>query len=105
MQWPSADLVAMLEATGEIVTLGVASTRGVVRAADLEQFAENDPVTGVPVPLRIQVDALSVTIRTGSLANLAHGSTVSIRGVSYTVDRIQNVYSGDMTRFLAVAQL
>jgi hypothetical protein len=105
MQWASADLVAMLEATGEVVTLGAASTRGVVRAADMEQFSEVDPASGLPVPIRVQVDALSVTIRTGSLAGLLNGATVSIRSVNYTVDRVQNVYSGDMTRFLAVAQL
>jgi hypothetical protein len=94
MKFTDADLVAMLEATGEIVTLGAASTRGVVRAADLEQLGQQD------LPVQVISDALSVTVKKGSLSGLTEGSTVSIRGNTYTVDSVRDVYAGEMTRFI-----
>jgi hypothetical protein len=98
MQWSSADLIAMLAATGEVVTFGALSTNGVVRAADLEQFGQED------LPVSVISEALSVTIKRGSLSGLTEGSIVVIRSASFVVDRMLSAYSGDMTRFLAVAQ-
>jgi hypothetical protein len=95
MPFTDADLDAMLEATGELVTLGATSVYGVIRAVDPQQFRDSERAVA------ITTKALSVAVRTGALLGLASGVTVVIRGTQHVVDQILSITDGGLTLFLA----
>lgn len=91
----NADALLTALGGGDTVTLGVATVPCLVVGADLAQLAaEGTPVEGLS-------RALFVTVRTGALAALAVGATVTLRGASYRVDRLQRARNDAFTQFLA----
>lgn len=93
----STDVDALLEALGggDTATLGGSTVPCIIGGADLAQLAE----TGTPV--EVISKALLVTVRTGALAGLAAGATVTLRGSNYTIDRAQRQRNDALTVFLA----
>lgn len=80
---------------GDTATLGGSAVPCIVAGADLAQLGE--PGT----PVEVLSKALLVTVRTGALAGLAAGATVTLRGESYTVDRVVRARNEALTHFTA----
>lgn len=93
----SSDTDALLEALGggDTVTLGSATVPCLVAGADLREDGEG------PSPAEAITPALLVTVRTGALAALAAGATVTLRGAAYRVDRVARARNEGLTQFLA----
>jgi hypothetical protein len=94
-----ADLAYMLADSGVIITLGGASTSGLVRAADEEILQSS----GSPVGLIGK--AILVIIAMDSLPGLAGNAEIVVTAGAlagtYRVDRILTTADGEVTRFLA----
>lgn len=93
----STDADALLEALGggDTVTLGATSVPCIVAGPDAVVPGEG------PSPAEGITQALVVTVRTGALAALAAGATVTVRGASYTVDRVVRKRNEALTDFTA----
>jgi hypothetical protein len=95
VDFTDADLAGLLDATGDLVTLGATTVSCVIHAADVQQLQ----VEGAP--MAVISKALSVTVKTGALVGLATGATVLIKGATYKVDAVARFANGQLTRFLA----
>ena len=91
----AADLAVAHERLGVTVTLGAASTHGVVRSADEETLQQ----AGSPVALLGR--AVLVIIAAGTLAGLRSGASVTVNSVTHQVDRVLRSDGLATTRFLA----
>jgi hypothetical protein len=94
-----ADLAFALAQSGVVITLGGASTTGLVRAADEEVLA----ASGSPVSLIGK--ATLVIIARGSLSGLASDAQIVVTegplAGTYQVDRVLTSADGEVTRFIA----
>lgn len=87
----TGDLVFMLQDCGATVAFGRQRTRGLLETVD-EQLFEDARVYGVRYTL---------TIATGSLADVARDSEITVAGVAHTVMAPpQRIGDGALTRLL-----
>ena len=87
----SSDFAAVLSETGEQVVLGSDTTFGIVRrpdALELEALGAGSLIARQIV----------VTVRTGALAALASGATISVNAVNYRVREHLAVGHGQLTQ-------
>lgn len=89
------DLAGVLDDLSDVggaatATIGANSTKGVLRVVDVDAFEGGDvPESGTN---------RFVTIRTGSLAGLAVGATMTVDGTPYVVVDIRQIGNGTLTR-------
>lgn len=82
---------------GETASLGGTEVPCIVGAADAELLERG--MAGAPVDVITR--ALVVTVRTGALAGLVVGATVTIRGAAHRVDQLVRQPNDALTKFLA----
>lgn len=86
---------------GDTATIGTDVVPCMIGAEDTEELQDKATRKAWGNPVSMDTHATIVTVRTGTLSGLTPGATVTLRGVDYTVDRIQRMRIGDLTHFLA----
>ena len=97
------DAAMLAVAGGDTVTLGGFTVPCALSADDLPELEYQSTRGRWGTPVAVLADSLSVTVRTGALVGLATGSTVTVRGAGYTVDRVLRLRNDAFTAFRAFA--
>ena len=90
---------------GETVTLGSTTVPCKLISGDSNELKDEATRKMWGQPVSVNVAAFIVTVRTDALTGLVPGASVTLRGGTYTVDKVQRPRDTNLTHFSALPVL